>query len=147
MKSKIPCEPGPAPLMKLAQATGLCGGVLVPRLLKPPLGRSFCEVGEQTGLHHAFRQPRVHPVDADDDHLLARGSARRGCRRPASSCRHRSPTAPAAAAAAEPLRTVLRLIFAAGIVRHQSDLAELTLRRSRPAFPAASPTVSALPSM
>ena len=33
MKSKIPCEPGPAPLMKLAQATGLCGGMLVPRSL------------------------------------------------------------------------------------------------------------------
>ena len=27
MKSNIPCDPGPAPLMKLAQATGLSGGV------------------------------------------------------------------------------------------------------------------------
>ena len=47
MKSKIPCEPGPAPLMKLAQATGLCGGVLVPRLLKPPPARSFSRLGSR----------------------------------------------------------------------------------------------------
>ena len=47
MKSKIPCEPGPAPLMKLAQATGLCGGVLVPSVLKPPPARSFSRLGSR----------------------------------------------------------------------------------------------------
>ena len=47
MKSKIPCEPGPAPLMKFAQATGLWGGVLVPNLLKPPLARSFSRFGSR----------------------------------------------------------------------------------------------------
>ncbi len=34
-------------------------------------GPELFQVGEQTGLHHAFRQARVHPVHADDDHLLA----------------------------------------------------------------------------
>ncbi len=46
MKSKIPWLPGPAPLMKLAQATGLCGGVLVPRGLNPPPARSFSRLGK-----------------------------------------------------------------------------------------------------
>ena len=45
MKSKMPCEPGPAPLMKLAQATGLCGGMLVPSGLKPPTSRSRARCG------------------------------------------------------------------------------------------------------
>src|SRR5437588_1622240 len=47
MKSKMPCEPGPAPLMKLAQATGLCGGMLVPRSLKPPAARSLVRLGSR----------------------------------------------------------------------------------------------------
>ncbi len=47
MKSKIPWSPGPAPLMKLAQATGLCGGVLVPRVLNPPPARSFSRLGSR----------------------------------------------------------------------------------------------------
>ena len=29
IKSKIPCPPGFIPVMKLDQATGLCGGMLV----------------------------------------------------------------------------------------------------------------------
>ena len=33
--------------MKLAQATGLCGGVLVPRLVKPPPERSFSRLGSR----------------------------------------------------------------------------------------------------
>ena len=45
MKSKIPCEPGPAPLMKLAQATGLCGGMLVRSGRKPPCLRSRSRCG------------------------------------------------------------------------------------------------------
>src|SRR6266404_9971325 len=45
MKSKMPCEPGPEPLMKLAQATGLCGGVLVPRSLKPPAAAILVKFG------------------------------------------------------------------------------------------------------
>ena len=47
MKSKIPWAPGPAPLMKLAQATGLCGGVLVPSGLKPPPARSLSRLGSR----------------------------------------------------------------------------------------------------
>ena len=104
MKSKMPCEPGPAPLMKLAQATGLCGGMLVPRLLKPPVAGSFSRLGSRPAFIMRFRQPRVHAVDADDDHLLARGSARRGCRRRASSSADAAARrAPAAAAAADAL--------------------------------------------
>ena len=76
MKSKIPCEPGPAPLMKLAQATGLCGGTLVPRSLNPPPARSFCRLGSRPAFIMRSRQARVHAVDADDDHLLAGGSRR-----------------------------------------------------------------------
>ena len=49
MKSKMPCEPGPAPLMKLAQATGLCGGMLVPRLLNPPAARACARLGSRPG--------------------------------------------------------------------------------------------------
>src|SRR5262245_30877191 len=45
MKSKMPCEPGPEPLIKFAQATGLCGGILVPRLLNPPAAAIFDKLG------------------------------------------------------------------------------------------------------
>ncbi len=50
MKSKIPWSPGPAPLMKLAQATGLCGGVLVPSGLKPPPALSLLRLGSSPSL-------------------------------------------------------------------------------------------------
>ena len=46
-KSKMPCEPGPLPLMKLAQATGLCGGMLVPSRLNPPVARSLAKWGSR----------------------------------------------------------------------------------------------------
>jgi hypothetical protein len=47
MKSKMPCEPGPDPLMKLAQATGLCGGMLVPNSLNPPAVVIFVKFGSK----------------------------------------------------------------------------------------------------
>src|SRR5207253_313874 len=43
-------EPGPAPLIKLAQATGLCGGMLVPRLLNPPAELIFSRFGSSPSL-------------------------------------------------------------------------------------------------
>jgi hypothetical protein len=45
MKSKMPCPPGSRPVMKLDQATGDCGGVVVPSSLSPPRSISawkFC---------------------------------------------------------------------------------------------------------
>ena len=53
MKSKMPCEPGPAPLMKLAQATGLCGGMLVPQRAESARLAQALEIRQQAGLHHA----------------------------------------------------------------------------------------------
>ena len=43
----MPCEPGPAPLMKLAQATGLCGGMLVPSLRNPLRRASWSRLGSR----------------------------------------------------------------------------------------------------
>ena len=85
MKSKMPCEPGPAPLMKLAQATGLCGGMLVPSLLKPPAARSLARLGSRPASIMLSRQAGVHAVDADHDDLLAQARATRDGRRPANS--------------------------------------------------------------
>ena len=109
MKSKIPCEPGPAPLMKLAQATGLCGGMLVPSLRKPPCRAKPVEIGQQAGLHHALRQAGIHPVDADRRSRclppLLRDAAV-GCR--ASSADAQPRDARRAAAAAERFSTARR---------------------------------------
>ena len=53
MKSKMPCEPGPTPLMKFAQATGLCGGTLVPRSLEAAGRGDLREIRHQPGFHQA----------------------------------------------------------------------------------------------
>jgi len=45
MKSKMPCPPGPVPAMKLDQATGLWGGMLVWSGLKPPWAASLRKAG------------------------------------------------------------------------------------------------------
>ena len=45
MKSKMPCAPGSRPVMKLDQATGLCGGIDVPSAAKPPEAASFANPG------------------------------------------------------------------------------------------------------
>ena len=45
MKSKMPWVPGLAPLMKVDQATGLCGGMLVRRGEKWPVRDSFAKFG------------------------------------------------------------------------------------------------------
>src|SRR5712692_1280017 len=45
MKSKIPCPPGFMPVIRLAQATGLCGGVLVCKLRKLPRAARAAKFG------------------------------------------------------------------------------------------------------
>ena len=64
---------------------------------RPQLG----QVGEQALAASCFRtELRVHAVDADDDDLLARGSATRGGRCPANSAGAQAAAPTAAAAAA-----------------------------------------------
>src|SRR6266849_8947797 len=45
MKSKIPCPPGFMPVIRLAQATGLCGGMLVCKLRKLPRAARAAKFG------------------------------------------------------------------------------------------------------
>ena len=45
MKSKMPCPPGSRPVMKLDHATGLWGGIDVPRGEKVPLAASRAKFG------------------------------------------------------------------------------------------------------
>ena len=108
MKSKIPCEPGPAPLMKLAQATGLCGGMLVPNGRNPPCRRSRSRCGSSPGVHHGLRQAGIHAVDADDDHRAGVAAAGHGCGVPTPAVSRARPRM-AAATAADCFKTSLRL--------------------------------------
>ena len=45
MKSKMPCPPESMPVMKLDQATGLCGGTAVARGWKWPISASRLRFG------------------------------------------------------------------------------------------------------
>ena len=45
MKSKMPCPPASMPVIKLDQATGLCGGMLVPSSRNEPCSASFEKFG------------------------------------------------------------------------------------------------------
>jgi hypothetical protein len=47
MKSKMPWAPGSRPVMKLDQATGLCGGIEVASGAKPPLFASCARPGRR----------------------------------------------------------------------------------------------------
>ena len=131
--------------MKLAQATGLCGGVLVPRLAETSAGPELLEVGKQAGLHHAFRQAGVHPVHADHDHLLA------GTPRDVAAAAE--PVVPHAQPRGAPWRRPRPSPSVqscgsswGGCIRHQTTSARAS-SRSRGAFAPASPTTRTLPSM
>src|SRR5271156_904747 len=105
MKSKIPCEPGPAPLMKLAQATGLCGGMLVPSSLKPPDVRSFARLGSRPSFIMLSERRGSMP---STPMMMIFLPAARDTRRTLPS-QTPAPAAPTAAVAATPLRKVRRL--------------------------------------
>ena len=46
-KSKMPCPPGSSPVMKVDQATGLCGGMVVASDEKPPLAARRARPGKR----------------------------------------------------------------------------------------------------
>lgn len=46
-KSKIPCPPASIPVMKLDQATGLCGGTAVSSGEKPPISAKRLRFGKR----------------------------------------------------------------------------------------------------
>ena len=68
------------------------------------------EIGQQALLHHPFGEPGIHPVDSNDDHLLA-GAPRRIRARAQPVVAHAPRAAAPAAAAAVPAIKVRRVIF------------------------------------
>ena len=74
-KSKMPWPPGSRPVMKVDQATGLCGGMVVPRRLKSPSRRRRSRLGSEG--QWRSRKARIHAIDAQHDQLFGElGGAR-----------------------------------------------------------------------
>ena len=59
MKSKMPCEPGPAPLMKVAQATGMAAVIVRPGGLKTALATGTAVLTEDTTVCGAIHRADV----------------------------------------------------------------------------------------
>ncbi len=81
MKSKMPWPPGFIPVMKLDQATGLCGGVDVLSRRKSRLGGELGERRQLPLFHPDFGEVGVHAVEAEDeDSCPGRRLCRMRCR-------------------------------------------------------------------
>ena len=110
MKSKIPCEPGPCAVDEVGPGDRALRRRAGAQAAETTACSELFEVGEQAGLHHAFRQTGVHPVHADDDHLLPQAP-----RDVAAAAEPVIPDAQPGGAdgrdAAEPLSRVLRFTF------------------------------------